>query len=79
MVQRVGDGLYDGAVVVLMIFSVSEIEYDLKHSAPDEVDAKQSSNFSQQQCFLSVTDFVMYLWNVPYIHCYYCYLQRSVS
>ena len=34
-------------------------------TAPDELDAKESSNVSEQQYLSTVTDFVVYLWDVP--------------
>ena len=30
----------------------------------DELDAKESSNFSEERCLLTVREFVMYIWNV---------------
>ena len=37
-----------------------------KSSAPDELDAKKSSNLSAEQGLLTVTEFVRHLWNMPF-------------
>ena len=44
MIQGIGDCLYNGADAVLVIFGVYEMESDLRHSAPEELDATMFVN-----------------------------------
>ena len=55
VVQRVGDGVYDGAVIVLviMIFGAYKMEYNILSTAFDELDAKESLNLAKQLCLLT--------------------------
>ena len=62
VVQRIGEGVYEGAVVLLMIYEVYEIVCDIKHCTWTTRRKRKL-----QQRLLTVTDFAMDSWNMPFI------------